>query len=483
MPSDLRTPDWVKHAVFYQVFPDRFARSGRVPLQPNGLEPWDAPPTVHGYKGGDLYGVAERLDHLQELGITALYLNPIFASGSNHRYHTQDYFTVDPMLGGDEALRHLLDAAHARGMKVILDGVFNHASRGFLPFHDLLENGEASPYRDWFHVHGFPLGAYGEGGAGVQYDCWWNIPALPKLNTDTPQVREYLFTVAEHWLRFGIDGWRLDVPNEIDDDAFWREFRRRCRAVNPEAYLVGEIWDDASRWLQGDQFDAVMNYPITKAILGFAARAIDHAEVAKCGYRELERLTAEGFAKALRAELERHPRPITEAQLNLLGSHDTPRVAAVVEGDASAVDLAVLLLFTLPGAPCVYYGDEIGLGGGHDPDCREAMPWDRPDVWDRERLARFRELIALRHAHPALRTGEADVVYARRGVVAVRRRSAEEDLLVVVNQRDEQAHARVPIAGLAPGVRAPLFGAAAIDVADGTLHARLPGRIGVVVRL
>ncbi len=483
MTSDLRTPDWVKHAVFYQVFPDRFARSGRVPLQPSGLEPWGTPPTVHGYKGGDLYGVAEHLDHLQELGISALYLNPIFASGSNHRYHTQDYFTVDPMLGGDEALRHLLDAAHARGMKVILDAVFNHASRGFLPFHDLMENGEASPYRDWFHVHGFPLGAYGEGGVAAQYESWWNLPALPKLNTDTPEVREYLLTVAEHWLRFGADGWRLDVPNEIDDDAFWREFRRRCRAVNPDAYLVGEIWDDASRWLQGDQFDAVMNYPITKAILGFAARAIDHAEVARCGYKELEPRTAEGFAKVLRTELERHPRPITEAQFNLLGSHDTPRVAAVVKGDASAVHLAALLLFTLPGAPCVYYGDEIGLDGGHDPDCREAMPWDRPDEWDLERLGRFRDLIALRHAHPALRTGDVDVVYARRGVVAVRRRSADEDLLVLVNQGEGEAHARVPIAGLAPGVRAPLFGAAAVDVVDGTLHARLPGRTGVVVGL
>jgi cyclomaltodextrinase / maltogenic alpha-amylase / neopullulanase len=483
MPLDLRTPDWVKHAVFYQVFPDRFARSGRVPLQPSGLEAWDTPPTVHGYKGGDLYGVAERLDHLTDLGITALYLNPVFASGSNHRYHTHDYFTVDPMLGGDDALRHLLDAAHERGMKVILDGVFNHASRGFLPFHDLLENGEASPYRDWFHVHGFPLGAYGEGGVAPQYDCWWNIPALPKLNTDTPQVRAYLFSVAEHWLRFGIDGWRLDVPNEIDDDTFWREFRRRCHAVNPDAYLVGEIWDEASRWLAGDQFDAVMNYPITKAILGFAAQEVDPVEVAKCGYKRIEALTAEGFAKALRSEVERHPRPITEVQLNLLGSHDTPRVAAVVKGDPAAVHLAALLLFTLPGAPCVYYGDEIGLDGGHDPDCREAMPWDRPGVWDRERLERFRELIALRHAHPALRTGDVDVPYAHRGVVAVRRRARDEDLLVVLNQRADPAHARVPIAGLAPGVRTALYGTAAVDAEDGTLHVRLPGRSGVVVRL
>jgi cyclomaltodextrinase / maltogenic alpha-amylase / neopullulanase len=482
MPLDLDTPDWVRHAVFYQVFPDRFARSGRVP-QPSGLESWSSPPTVHGYKGGDLLGLVDRLDHLTDLGVTAIYLNPIFASASNHRYHTHDYTTVDPMLGGDAALRTLLDAAHARGMRVILDGVFNHASRGFLPFHDLMENGPASPYRDWFFVHGFPLGAYGEGDGTVRYDCWWSIPALPKLNTATPAVREYLMGVAEHWLRFGIDGWRLDVPSEIDDDAFWREFRRRCRAVNPEAYIVGEIWDDAGRWLQGDQFDAVMNYPLTRAILGFVARDVDTAEVARSGYKKLPRLKAEAFGAALEAEVTRYPRAIVDVQLNLLGSHDTPRLARVVRGDADAVALALLLLFTLPGAPCVYYGDEIGLDGGHDPACREAMPWDRPGAWDRARLAWVRSLAALRHAHPALRSGDFEIAYAHRGVVAVRRRLGDEDLLVVVNQRDGDAHARVPVPGLAAGVRMPLLGAAAVDVENGLVHVRLPGRSGVVVAL
>jgi cyclomaltodextrinase / maltogenic alpha-amylase / neopullulanase len=482
MPLDLDTPDWVRHAVFYQVFPDRFARSGRVP-QPSGLEPWSSPPTLHGYKGGDLLGLVDRLDHLTDLGVTAIYLNPIFASASNHRYHTHDYYKVDPMLGGDAALRALLDAAHARGMRVILDGVFNHASRGFLPFHDLMENGPASPYRDWFFVHGFPLGAYGEGDGTVRYDCWWSIPALPKLNTATPAVREYLMGVAEHWLRFGIDGWRLDVPSEIDDDAFWREFRRRCRAVNPEAYIVGEIWDDAGRWLQGDQFDAVMNYPLTRAILGFAARDVDAEEVARSGYKRLPRLKAEAFAAALEAEVARYPRAIVDVQLNLLGSHDTPRLARVVRGDADAVSLALLLLFTLPGAPCVYYGDEVGLDGGHDPACRESMPWDRPDAWDRTRLAWVRSLAGLRHAHPALRGGDVEIAYAHRGVVAIRRRLGDDDLLVVVNQRDGGAHARVPLPGLAAGVRMPLLGAAAVDVEDGLLHVRLPGRSGVVVAL
>jgi glycosidase len=185
----------------------------------------------------------------------------------------------------------------------------------------------------------------------------------------------------------------------------------------------------------------------------------------------------------LRSELERHPRPVTEAQLNLLGSHDTPRVAAVVKGDASAVELAALLLFTLPGAPCVYYGDEIGLDGGHDPECREGMPWDRAGAWNRERLGQFRDVIALRHAHPALRTGDVDVAYAHHGVVAIRRRLGDDDLLVVANHRDEEAHAQVRLPGLPAGVRTPVYGLAAVDVEDGTVHVRLPARAGVVVRL
>ena len=286
------TPGWVRDAVFYQVFPDRFARSARVP-KPANLEPWDSPPTAHGFKGGDLLGVAEKLDDLKDLGVTALYLNPVFASAANHRYHTWDYHQVDPLLGGDAALRELLDAAHARGMRVILDGVFNHVGRGFFAFHHVLENGADSPYLDWFLLDlerlraGKPLGAYAEpkllrrgrkpkpAFEELGYAAWWDVPALPKLDTRTPAVREYLWDVAERWIRFGIDGWRLDVPSEIDDDEFWRELRRRVKRANPEAYLVGEIWYDARRWLAGDQFDATMNYPLAKAALGFFVRDLD----------------------------------------------------------------------------------------------------------------------------------------------------------------------------------------------------------------
>ena len=297
----MTTPDWVQDAIFYQIFPDRFAKSKRNPSANLPFEGWDSPPTIHGFKGGDLYGVAEKLDYLRNLGITAIYLNPIFSSASNHRYHTFDYYNVDPLLGGDEALRLLLAEAHQRGMKIVLDGVFNHASRGFWQFHHVLETGDASPYRDWFHfdeerLHGKKhWGAYPtkeetkaierEGTLkAIGYQGWWNLPALPKFKTETPAVREFLFGVAEYWIKFGIDGWRLDVPAEIDDDSFWQEFRRRVRALNPEAYIVGEIWHEAQRWLQGDQFDAVMNYLVTAAALPFfAGKRLDLRVVNQAG--------------------------------------------------------------------------------------------------------------------------------------------------------------------------------------------------------
>lgn len=301
----IETPQWVRHAIFYQIFPDRFAKSARVP-KPSNLERWEDPPTHYGFKGGDLLGIVERLDYLQDLGINAIYLCPIFQSTANHRYHTHDYYRVDPILGGDAAFRTLLDEAHRRDIRIIIDGVFNHASRGFYQFNHALENGAASPYLDWFYIKGFPLHAYE--GKPVNYEAWWGIPALPKLNTSTPAVREFIFGVAEHWIRFGADGWRLDVPGEIDDDEFWREFRRRVKAVNPDAYLVGEIWHPAHRWLQGDQFDAVMNYLFTKACIGFFAGAkMDAHLVSGVGYAPVPVLDGPAFARALQELVSMRP--------------------------------------------------------------------------------------------------------------------------------------------------------------------------------
>lgn len=450
--SDMYTPAWVRDAVFYQIFPDRFAKSGRVPKASN-LEPWDTPPTVHGYKGGDLLGVVEKLDYLQDLGVTALYFNPIFQSGCNHRYHTHDYTTVDPMLGGNRALRELVDAAHARDMKVVLDGVFNHASRGFFQFHDILENGPQSAYLDWFHIRSFPLYAYHDHG-NLGYSAWWNLPALPKFNTDTAAVREFLWDIGTHWLEFGIDGWRLDVPNEIGDDAFWQEFRRRCRTVNPECYIVGEIWDDAGRWLQGDQFDAVMNYPFTRAALGFAAAGtLEHGEIRRCGLQHITPLDAPAFAREVETLLSCHRSEVTEVQLNLLGSHDTPRALTLVGGDEAALRLALFLLLSFPGAPCLYYGDELGLDGRHDPECRQAMPWAYPERWNGGMQRFVKRLVALRHEYPALRSGHVRTLHAQGGLYVFSRAANGEQLIGALNAAPQEGRCDLALEELNPNLR------------------------------
>ncbi len=222
--NEIQTPEWVKHAVFYQIFPDRFARSQRSNHQREiFFKSWGTPPEEQGFQGGDLRGVADKLGYLHSLGVTALYLNPVFSSASNHRYHAYDYYHVDPLLGGNAALRELLDKAHAMNIRVVLDGVFNHASRGFWPFHHILENGADSPYIDWFVIKDWPLRPYSSGpDKPINYGAWWDLPALPEFNTDNLGVRDYLFDVARYWIDFGIDGWRLDVPANIDDDSFMK---------------------------------------------------------------------------------------------------------------------------------------------------------------------------------------------------------------------------------------------------------------------
>ncbi len=423
--------DWVRHAVFYQIFPDRFARGRQARARAGRFEAWEAPPTRHGYKGGDLWGVRERLDYLQNLGVTALYLNPIFQSAANHRYHTCDYYRVDPLLGGDEAFAALRDDAHARGMKIVLDGVFNHSGRGFFPFHDILENGPASPWLDWYEISRFPLGAYVRR-RPANYRCWYGLKALPRFNHGNPEVREYLLRVGEHWIRQGIDGWRLDVPGEITEPGFWEEFRQRVKALNPAAYLVGEIWDGPGAWLQGDRFDGVMNYPLAVATLAFAGgERIDRRLAGNPQFRPCPPLSAPQYARRLEELLEGCPGNTRFTQLNLLGSHDTPRLLTLVKGDRPRAALAAFLLFTLPGAPCVYYGDEVGLGGRKDPDCRRGFP--DPAAWDQGLFQTFRELIALRRSRPALRTGSFRTLHAEGRLFVFERELAGERVVAAVN--------------------------------------------------
>jgi cyclomaltodextrinase / maltogenic alpha-amylase / neopullulanase len=442
-----QVPDWVRDAVFYQIFPDRFARSLTVPKSRH-LDAWGAEPTYHGYQGGDLVGVVEHLDYLTDLGVTALYFTPIFQSASNHRYHTHDYEKVDPMLGGTAALRRLLDEAHSRGLRVVLDGVFNHASRGFFQFHDILENGPSSAYLDWFTIKGFPLNAY-EPKKAPNYLAWWGLPALPKFNIDCPEVREFLLGVARHWVAFGIDGWRLDVPNEIDDDAFWREFRMRVRSVNPDAYLIGEVWTDAERWLKGDMWDAVMNYQFTKACIAFfIGENLSEHDLKKTSLYPPGPGTAEAFRSAIERLLGLYHSNVSAVMLNLLGSHDMARFVTLARGDKSALLLATLFQMVYPGAPSIYYGDEIGMTGGHDPSNRGAFPWHQPDRWDRELLHEFQWLIALRKSRPALRRGSFQFLWAADGVIAVARQLPDETIVAILNASHASRRLDLPVSSL-----------------------------------
>jgi glycosidase len=272
------------------------------------------------------------------------------------------------------------------------------------------------------------------------YDAWWGMPALPKLNVGEPAVREYVMGVAEHWLRFGIDGWRLDVPAEIDDRSFWQEFRTRCRAVNPEAYLVGEIWHVAPDWVSGDRFDALMNYPLAEAIIGFAGGPSLNEPLLRSHheYGRITRLDGQAFATALGQLLTEYDATTTAAQLNLLGSHDTPRVLSLLGGDIDAMQLAVLLQGTLPGAPCVYYGDEVGVTGGKDPENRKAFPWD-PARWESDLLDATRSTLNLRRAEPALRADEVTVLTVAGDAVAFERRAGERRLAVALNPGETAA--------------------------------------------
>ncbi|MER3555341.1 MAG: pullulanase [Meiothermus sp.] len=443
------TPSWVKEAVFYQIFPDRFRRGdGPTPNPapvPSGFETWDALPTLRGFKGGNLWGVIEKLEYIKEMGFNTLYFCPVFTSTANHRYHTSDYFQVDPILGGNEALKRVIDEAHAKGLRVILDGVFNHCGRAHFAFQHIVENGAASPYRDWFHIYGFPLNAYG---GKHNFAAWWNNPELPKFNTDNPEAREYLLSVAEHWLHQGIDGWRLDVPNEINDDSFWQEFRARVKRINPEAYIVGEIWDDASRWLRGDQFDAVMNYPLGRAILGFVGGdTLDKDLAAKSGLGRLETLGAISCSHRLEDLFRRHSWDIVTAQMNIITSHDTPRLVNILRGDLNRTKLALEMLYTLPGAPTVYYGDEIGLEGGHDPDNRRGMPWDK-EKWNLPLQDSVRHMARLRAEQHLLHSGKYQRIYALDGHLAFARIHGEEALLVTVNASAQPWKLHFPLHGL-----------------------------------
>ncbi|MCM3789922.1 alpha-glycosidase [Domibacillus indicus] len=424
-PADIFTaPRWVKDTVWYQIFPERFG-NGDPRLNPPNTQPWGGKPEFDNYFGGDFQGVIDHLDYLQDLGITGIYFTPIFKANTNHKYDTIDYLQIDPQFGDEALLRKLIDECHQRGIKVMLDAVFNHSGYFFGPFQDVLEKGEASKYKDWFHIRKFPL----QEGDQLNYETFSFEKNMPKLNTENREVKDYLLNVASHWVKnFDIDGWRLDVADEVDH-AFWREFRRTVKAIKPDVYILGEIWHDALPWLQGDQFDAAMNYRFVHAIVDFFAQ---------------RKITAEQFKQEITHVYHSYPIPINEVAFNLLGSHDTPRLLTVAYDNKESVKLSYLFALSSPGSPCIYYGDEIGLTGGPDPDCRKCMVWDE-DKQDRDLRAFIQKAIALRKQIPAFgNSGSFAFADIHPELISYTRENKQEKLLFLINSSDTPIQADVP---------------------------------------
>jgi cyclomaltodextrinase / maltogenic alpha-amylase / neopullulanase len=366
----------------------------------------------------------------------------------------------------------------------------------------VLENGSASPFRDWFHFDqncldgNRPFQAYPSADAAraladgrgsfetIGYGAWWNLPALPKFNTDCPEVREFLLSVAEYWVDFGIDGWRLDVANEIDDDEFWRGFRRRVRGTNPEAYIVGEVWGEAQHWLHGDVWDAVMNYPVTAACLGFfGGEHLDLEEVRRpSSFSHVERFSGPEFAAEIQRMASIYPTQIAAAQLNLLDSHDMPRFLTCCGGDDAALKMAWLFLCLIPGAPCIYYGDEIGLDGRHDPDCRKGFPWQR-DACDMEMHDWYQNCIRLRSKYQLGRAEQPSVVLAETTTVVFRTATACGTLWSAFNTGSVESVIDVPNDELS-NVRVVLAGGAMsrpINTDNDCTRLTIPPRCGAVL--
>lgn len=410
-----KVPEWVKDSVFYQIFPERF-NNGDKSIDPENVEEWGGVPKTDNFFGGDLRGIIEKLDYLEDLGVNAIYMTPTFVSTTNHKYNTIDYFKIDPHFGDLDTMKELVQKCHAKGIKVVLDAVFNHCGDEFPQFQDVIEKGKDSSYWDWFHVKDFPVTA-----DPLNYETFGFVPSMPKFNTANKEVMDYLLKVAKYWIEeCDIDGWRLDVANEIDHN-FWREFRKAVKEAKEDAYIVGEIWHESLPWLMGDQFDATMNYPVTRACTEYFAK---------------DNVNAKEFKELISNTIMRNTRQVNEVMLNLLDSHDTARFLTECKGDIKKLMMADGFLLTFLGTTSIYYGTEIGMEGANDPDCRRTMEWNK-EKWNMELYNFYKDIIAIRKSHDALKRGCFKWIDDLEDVVGYTRETETEKIIVLINNSSE----------------------------------------------
>ncbi|WP_234121334.1 glycoside hydrolase family 13 protein [Clostridium hydrogenum] len=391
-----KTPNWVNNTIWYQIFVDRFC-NGDERLNPENVKPWKYEKvSAFDYYGGDLEGIINKLPYLKELGISGIYLTPIFKGDSNHKYDTKDYEAVDPHFGDEKKLKELIKKAHEHGMKIMIDAVFNHTSYMHPMWQEVCKKGPESKYYDWYMINRWPFDLKDISTRDGKYYSFAFAAPMPKLNTCNPKVVNYLIGLLKKWVSdYEIDGIRFDVGNEVSH-AFVKQVRRELKAINPDIYLCGEIWHDSNAWLLGDEYDAVMNYPFLSSVTEFwCDPALKN--------REFE--YAMNYAASLYME------QTSCVQLNLLDSHDTERLINRC-ADEKAFYEQLAVLFTMNGSACIYYGTEIALQGGMDPDCRRCMPWQDIEAGKyTDKLEKMKKLIHMRSSYPSLRRGDISYYY------------------------------------------------------------------------
>lgn len=429
-----KAPDWVKNTIWYQIFPDRFA-NGNSLNDPKGTLLWREKdsPTRDDFYGGDLEGIINKLDYLQDIGINGIYLCPIFKASSNHKYDTIDYYEVDPAFGDKETFKKLVEEAHNRGIKIMLDAVFNHLGWHSPQWQDVLKYQEKSKYKDWFYIHNFPVQNLGELTADeledvgrVNYETFAFTGHMPKLNTANQEVQEYLLDIARYWIEeFNIDAWRLDVANEVDH-FFWKKFFKETTSVKEDIYILGEIWHSSQNWLNGDEFHAVMNYAFNDNIENYFLKKI---------------ISPSRMISGLNSQLMLYRQQTSEVMFNLLDSHDTARILTKAQGNTELVKSALTFMFAQSGTPCLFYGTEIGLYGENDPDCRKCMIWDE-HLQDQDMLEFTKKLIEFRKKYQEILTyGEVEWHDVRddEQLIGFKRVLGNEELIFYFNQDKDDA--------------------------------------------